>query len=74
MRTAPSPVPATSTAVRTASATSYVSTSSVVPLPSEATCAVKASRSLSCTSVKAWALVPTVGMPYRKRPPGPRSR
>lgn len=62
MRTAPSSGPAISTAVRTASVTSYVSTSSEVPRPSESTCAWKASRSLSCSSVKACALVPTVGM------------
>ncbi len=62
IRTAPSSGPATSTAVRTASLRSYVSTSRVVPRPIEAICAVKASRSLSCSRVKAWAAVPVVGM------------
>ncbi len=65
IRTAPRPGPATSTASATASVTSKVSTSSVVPPPRESTCAVKASRSLSCSRVKACALVPTVGMLYR---------
>ena len=52
-----------STAVRTAVSTSYVSTSSEVPAPSEATCASKASRSVSWSNVKEWAAVPTVLMP-----------
>ena len=42
-----------------------MSTSSVVPRPSDSTWAVKASRSLSCSSVKLWALVPVVGIPKR---------
>ncbi|SCE58708.1 hypothetical protein GA0115253_1078710 [Streptomyces sp. Termitarium-T10T-6] len=45
--------------------TSYVSTSSVVPRPSESTCARNASRSVSCSRVKACALVPTVGIAQR---------
>jgi hypothetical protein len=49
-------------AVRTAFSTSNVSTSSVVPLPSAASWAANASRSLSCTRLNACALVPLVGM------------
>ncbi len=41
-----------------------MSTSSVVPGPALATWASKAARSSSCSSVNAWAVVPTVGMPY----------
>ncbi len=36
-------------------------------MPSESTCAVNASRSVSCSSVKLCALVPAVGTPYRCR-------
>ena len=63
MRTAPRPGPASSTAVRTARATSNVSTSRVVPLPSAASWAANASRSLSWTRLNACALVPLVGTP-----------
>ena len=66
MRTAPRPGPASSTAVRTARATSNVSTSRVVPLPSAFSWAAKASRSLSWTRLNACALVPLVGMPYSR--------
>ena len=38
-----------------------------MPTPSEETCARNASASLSCSSVKLWALVPAVGTPYRWR-------
>ena len=62
-RTAPSAGPAISTAVRTAAATSYVSTSRVVCGPRLATWASNASRSPSCSRVKAWAAVPAVGTP-----------
>ena len=55
--------PATATAARTACSTLYVSTSRVVPGPSEANCAANASRSLSCTSVNACAEVPLDGTP-----------
>ena len=34
--------------------------------PSAATWASKAARSESCSRVKEWAAVPTVGMPYRR--------
>ena len=44
---------------------SYVSTSSVVFLPSAATCEANAVGSSSCSSVNACAAVPAVGMPYR---------
>ncbi len=44
-----------------------MSTSSVVPVPSEATCARNASASVSWSSVKLWALVPADGTPYRWR-------
>ena len=46
---------------------SKVSTSNVVPLPSECTWARKASVSLSCSSTNECALVPAVGMPYSIR-------
>ena len=39
----------------------------MVPLPRDSTCAVNASSSLSCSSVKLCALVPVVGTPYRWR-------
>ena len=38
-----------------------------MPVPSELTWAVNASRSVSCRSVKLCALVPAVGTPYRCR-------
>ena len=38
-----------------------------MPLPRDVTCAVNASLSLSCSSVKLCALVPAVGTPYRCR-------
>ena len=41
-----------------------MSTSSVVSLPSDCTCARNASASVSCTSVKECALVPALGTPY----------
>src|SRR5512139_75045 len=41
--------------------------SRLVPFPRDSTCAVKASRSLSWSRVKACALVPAVGTPYRCR-------
>ena len=63
IRTAPSDGPATATASRTACSTWNVSTSSVVPGPSEDNCAANASRSLSCTSVNACAAVPPDGTP-----------
>ncbi len=63
MRTAPSDGPATSTAARTACSTLNVSTSSVVPGPSDVSWAENASRSLSCTSVNACAEVPLDGTP-----------
>ena len=50
--------------MRMASGMSYVSTSSVVPGPSDAIWASKACCSVSCRSVNEWALVPVVGMPY----------
>jgi hypothetical protein len=63
IRTAPRSGPATSIAVRTALATSNVSTSRVVPEPSDSSCAANAARSLSCTSVNACAAVPAEGTP-----------
>ena len=63
IRTAPSDGPATSTAARTACSTLNVSTSRVVPGPSDASWAANESRSLSCTSVNAWAEVPLDGTP-----------
>ena len=69
IRTAPSSPPDASTAVRTARGTSYVSTSSVVPLPSDSSWLANACRSLSWIRVKACALIPALGMPnsYRAR-------
>lgn len=51
-------------AVRTASSMLYVSTSSVVFLPSAAICDSNAARSLSCTRVKQCAAVPIAVRPY----------
>ena len=65
-----SPGPATAMALRMPWLMSYVSTSSVVFLPSAATWDVNAAGSSSCSSVNACALVPAVGMPYR--PPAAR--
>ena len=62
--------PATAIALRMPCAMSYVSTSSVVFLPSAATWDANAAGSSSCSSVKACAEVPVVGMPYR--PPAAR--
>jgi hypothetical protein len=63
IRIAPSSVPATRTAVAIPSATSKVSTRSVVPVPMAATCAANASSSVSCSSVNECAAVPIVGTP-----------
>ena len=63
MRTARRSGPATAIALRMPWAMSYVSTSSVVCLPSVATCEAKAAVSESCSRVKACAAVPVVGMP-----------
>ena len=38
-----------------------------MPAPSEVTWARNASASVSCSSVKLWALVPALGTPYRWR-------
>ena len=38
-----------------------------MPLPSECTCARKASASVSCSSVNECALVPVLGTPYSSR-------
>lgn len=62
-RTAPSSGPVISIAVRTASATSYVSTSRVVRLPRASTWEVNASFSVSCSRVNECADVPALGMP-----------
>jgi hypothetical protein len=64
------PGPATAIALRIPCAMSYVSTSRVVFLPSVATWDANAAGSSSCSSVKACAEVPAVGMPYR--PPAAR--
>ena len=55
--------PATAIALRMPWLMSYVSTSSVVSLPSAATCEANAVGSSSCSSVNACAAVPAVGMP-----------
>ena len=64
MRTAPSSVPATRTAVATPSVMSNVSTSRVVPTPIAATCDANASSSVSCSRVNECAAVPMVGTPH----------
>ena len=66
IRIARSSGPATAIALRMPCAMSYVSTSSVVSLPSAATWEANAALSSSCRSVKACAAVPVVGIPYRQ--------
>lgn len=63
---APSSGPATSTALRMPCSVTYVSTSRVVPAPCVATWARKAAFSSAAARVKAWALVPAVGTPWRR--------
>ncbi len=64
IRTAPSLPSVSRTAVSTAASMSYVSTSRVVPLPRASSCDRNAASSESCSSVKACAAVPIVGMPH----------